>query len=141
PVPTATVDPIDLDEPTDLLAAMPGTVLEFALAEATEHEPFLDERAVEAWRLVYDDGGGRAVVVLVGQWADAEDAATAMADRLAALYEEAPDQADADAGGGATAPSDVATGGETAPADGTGGANGPAPLPVRGAVEVDGEQV
>jgi hypothetical protein len=75
-VPTPENDPIELDASTDLLAALPPTVLGWALAEQGESTGMRDRFALEGWRLDYTGGTGD-VVLQVGQWptdAEATDA-------------------------------------------------------------------
>ncbi|MCA5895088.1 hypothetical protein LEP48_17295 [Isoptericola sp. NEAU-Y5] len=78
--PTPTTSPSALPkDATTFLQAMPGTVLQLALAGATPHDEWVDGAdAVEAWSVTYAEGDAAdaaKVDVLAGQWEDG-DAAT-----------------------------------------------------------------
>lgn len=152
PVPTPTVEPVALPEGASaFLQALPQEALAFALAEVSEEPQLLAEGALEAYRLVYDDGS-QQIVATAGQWRDAA-AVTARFDEIVAAESQAagvpveeagtpgPDGADDAAGGGTTAPTDAPTEAPTdAPAeDGTQSPQGP--RLEQGFVEVDGTQV
>ncbi len=75
-------DPIELDTGTALAAAMPGTVLGYAVSEQSESTAMLDLHALTGLLLTYS-GSSDAVVLQVGQWpdgAEATDALTALRD-------------------------------------------------------------
>lgn len=75
-VPTPQTEPIDRDTSTDLLAALPDTVLGWALSEQTESASMLEAHALEGWTLTYADPDG-AVVLDVGQWPVGKEALAA----------------------------------------------------------------
>lgn len=80
--PSPVTEPIERDTPTALLAALPGTVLGYAVSEQVESEQMLAAYALEGWTLTYSDPD--AVIVLdAGQWPD-EREATAAWDALVA---------------------------------------------------------
>lgn len=91
PPPTPEEDPIERDTSTALLAALPGSVMAYAVSEQTESEQMLDLGALEGWRLTYT-AGDDAVVLDVGQWASADDAAEAATALLGSA--ETTDEAD-----------------------------------------------
>nr|WP_297426828.1 hypothetical protein [uncultured Actinotalea sp.] len=152
PVPTPTVEPVALpDGASAFLQAMPQEVLAFALAEVAEEPQLLAEGALEAYRLVYDDGA-QQIVATAGQWRDT-DAVTARFDEIVAAESQAagvpveeagaPDGAATDDATdptdptGTAAPDDGAT--DDASADATSSPTGP--RLEQGFVEVDGTQV
>ena len=84
PAPTPEQDPIERDTSTELLAALPDTVLQYAVSEQIESERMLELDALEGWRLTYASADD-AVVLSVGQWPTTEEATEA----AAALLEDA----------------------------------------------------
>lgn len=76
PPPTPAQDPIERDTSTALLAALPDAVLGYAVSEQTESAAMLDRSALEGWQLTYE-AVDATVVLQVGQWPEAEEAAEA----------------------------------------------------------------
>jgi hypothetical protein len=75
PPPSPTVSPARREgEQTELTAALPDTVLQYAQLGFAESTTWgAQDDVVEAWELTYADGAGvgaSAVTVQVGQWAD-----------------------------------------------------------------------
>ncbi|GIG32142.1 hypothetical protein [Cellulomonas oligotrophica] len=116
--PTSTVDPVGRDATTAFASALPGTVLQYAVASSEEDAERVADGALEAWLETWTDGGDATLTVRAGQWETAEEAA-AVADAVAQALPEAE------------APDGTPSAGSTA---------GPA-LPATGDVLVDGETV
>lgn len=142
PVPTPTVEPVALPEGASaFLTSLPEEVLAFARTEVAEEPALLADGALEAYRLVYDDGG-RQIVATAGQWRDA----AAVEQRFDAVV-----AAEAQAAGVPVEEAGAAEGPAEEPADGTAAPTGSAPpespeAPAaprleQGFVEVDGQQV
>jgi len=83
PLPTATVAPVPRAATTAFAAALPTTVLQYALATSTPEPTWVGAGAVEAYSESYSDGGTAQVVVLAGQW-ETPEAAAAYAQQLVA---------------------------------------------------------
>lgn len=116
--PTSTVDPVGRDATTAFASALPGTVLQYAVASSQEDAERVADGALEAWLETWTDGGDGTLTVRAGQWETAEEAA-AVADEVAQALP------------GAEAPAGTPSAGSTA-----------APvLPATGDVLVDGETV
>jgi hypothetical protein len=75
-VPTPQTEPIERNTPTDLLAALPDTVLGWAVSEQTKSSSMLKAHALEGWTLTYADPDS-AIVLDVGQWPDGQEAKAA----------------------------------------------------------------
>lgn len=77
--PSPTVEPVAREgEPTEFSQALPDTVLDLALADfAPGGGPLERSEPLEAYTLVYSDGGARSVTVHAAQFLDAEAAAKA----------------------------------------------------------------
>lgn len=135
PVPTPTVDPIAREEGTAFQAALPSTVLDYALTEIVAYEPMLASGAVEAWQLGYTDGA-QSVVLYAGQFADAVTAEAGFDQVLAANPVAATDDTATDTSTDTEADDTTATDAATDAAT-------PEPVltPEQGIVEVDGAQV
>lgn len=116
PVPTPTVAPIDRGATTTFSAALPTTLLQYALAATQADAEWQAAGALEAWHDSFTDGGSGTVVVRAGQWETSQEAAAFLAQQVAGLP---------------PAPAPTATAGETA-----GGA-----APVTGEVVVGGAPV
>ncbi|QZN85119.1 hypothetical protein [Cellulomonas sp. C5510] len=130
PSPTSTATPVAREADTPFAAALPTTVLQYALADSAPDDEWLGADALEAWSETYSDGGSGTVTVRAGQWETAEEAAAV----LAGLRDALPAVADA-AGGDATS---TAPATDAPSAGATGG--GPAVL-LEGDVVVAGEPV
>lgn len=147
PVPTPTIEPVALPEGASaFLQAMPQEVLAFALTEVAEEPQLLTEGALEAYRLVYDDGA-QQIVATAGQWRDTESV-TARFDEIVAAESEAAgvpvEEAGASDGAAADdAPTDAAGSGEAATDDASPDVTSTptGPRLEQGFVEVDGTQV
>lgn len=116
--PTSTIDPVGRDATTAFASALPGTVLQYAVASSEEDAERVADGALEAWLETWTDGGDATLTVRAGQWETAEEAA-AVADAVAQGLPEAQ------------APDGTPSAGSTA---------APA-LPATGDVVVDGETV
>ncbi|WP_163540753.1 hypothetical protein [Occultella kanbiaonis] len=77
PVPTPEAEPIARDTGTALLAALPDTVLGYAVSAQVADEAMVTAGAVEGWQLTYTGADGD-VTVRVGQWGSAEEVAAAL---------------------------------------------------------------
>ncbi|PWD51886.1 hypothetical protein C8046_15790 [Serinibacter arcticus] len=79
PVPTASLAPIERDTSTAFLAALPSTVLQWAVVDQQVPQGILDEGALEAYTLVYADGpvddDPSSLVLSAAQWRSPEAAA------------------------------------------------------------------
>ncbi|WP_225752898.1 hypothetical protein [Actinotalea sp. Marseille-Q4924] len=140
PPPTPTIDPVPLPEgASPFLQALPQVVLAYALTEVSEEPALLAEGALEAYRLVYEDGG-RQIVATAGQWRSAEavearfDEVVAAEAAAAGVPVEQPG-ADGDAAEEGAADEGADAGGEGTEAAPT------VPRLEQGFVEVDGQQV
>ena len=125
PVPTATVAPVPRAATTAFAAALPTTVLQYALATSAPEPTWVGAGAIEAYSESYSDGGTAKVVVVAGQW-ETPEAAAAYAQQLVAAIPAM-----------ATAP--AATPSSTASASATAAA--PAGFPVSGDVTAAGQKV
>ena len=128
PLPTATVAPVPRTATTAFAAALPTTVLQYALATSAPEPTWVAAGAIEAYSESYSDGGTAQVVVVAGQW-EKPEAAAAYAQQLVAAI---PAMATAPAAPAAT-PSSTASAGATAAA--------PAGFPVSGDVTAAGQKV
>ncbi|NLE70857.1 MAG: hypothetical protein GX609_02005 [Actinomycetales bacterium] len=137
PPPTPTIDPVERAEGTAFEQALPSTVLQFALTEIVEHEPFMVAGALEAYLLTYSDGGDATLTLAAGQWRTAEEAA-AQLDAVLAEVGEVPEGSlePPEPEQPAAEPTEGATEGAT-----TTPTAEPLPDPVQGPVEVDGAEV
>lgn len=88
PPPTPDEDPIERDTSTPLLAALPDSVLQYAVSEQVEAEAMLDLDALEGWQLTYSAGDDR-IVLQVGQWPTTEEATEAATTLLGEVPESA----------------------------------------------------
>jgi hypothetical protein len=131
PVPTPTIDPVEVEEGTAFFEALPRTVLAYALVEVDDEPGPLPGRPLESYRLLYSDGGGTEYVLVAGQWRTAEAATQAFEDLVA-------DEREAAEAAGVT--SEGSTGGS---AEGEGESEDVATTPriEEGPVEVDQEEV
>ncbi|MBZ2198063.1 hypothetical protein [Occultella gossypii] len=77
PVPTPEAEPIARDTSTALLAALPDTVLGYAVSAQVADEAMVTAGAIEGWQLTYTGADGD-VTVRVGQWESVEEAAAAL---------------------------------------------------------------
>lgn len=112
--PTPTIEPIAREAGSALFESLPSTVLGYALTEAGTHPPLITAGALEAYRMVYSDGGATTVALVVGQWATPEAAVTAYQATVAAQTAEAAAAGTGDAGEGE---GDAGEGGEAAVTD------------------------
>lgn len=131
PSPTTTQTPVAREADTPFAAALPTTLLQYALTESAPDDEWLGADALEAWSETYSDGGSGTVTVRAGQWETAEEAAAVLAGLRDALPAGADDASGDDAT--ATAPA------TDAPSAGATG-DGPAVL-LADDVVVDGEPV
>lgn len=99
--PTPQTDPVEQDTSTDLLAALPPTVLGWALQDQGEASGMLDRFALEGWRLDYTGADGE-VVLLVGQWPTEQEAMQAWDDIVGSGDGEELLREDVEVGGEAT---------------------------------------
>ncbi len=99
PSPTPTIEPVARTATTSFAAALPVSVLQYALASSATDEEWLAAGAVEAYTEAYSDGAGGEVTVRAGQWETPEEAVAYAATLVAAL----PAAPAADAGATATA--------------------------------------
>lgn len=125
PVPTATVAPVPRAATTAFAAALPTTVLQYALATSAPEPTWVGAGAIEAYSESYSDGGTAKVVVVAGQW-ETPEAAAAYAQQLVAAIPAM-----------ATAP--AATPSSTASASASAAA--PAGFPASGDVTAAGQKV
>ncbi len=141
PVPTPTIDAIGREPGTPFFEALPSEVLQFALTEAGEDQELLQGGALEAYRLVYSDGGADTLTVLAGQWRDAAGP-QARLDSVLAQLGEVPEASDV------PEPTEPAEPAETAEEDGEATEDAaatpteePVPSAEQGPVQVDGQDV
>ncbi len=142
PVPTPTIESIAREPGSPFFEALPSEVLQFALTEVGANEDLLVAGALEAYRLVYSDGGAATVTVLAGQWRDAAGSQARLETVLAQVVAEVGEVPEA---------SDVTEPEPSEPADDDAadaedGASAtpteePLPSPEQGSVEVDGQEV
>jgi hypothetical protein len=85
PSPTPTVEPVARPATTAFAAALPATVLQYALATSVPDAEWQGAGAVEAYTETYTDGGSGTVTVRSGQWETPEEA-TAFAASLVAAF-------------------------------------------------------
>lgn len=78
--PTPTVSPVERPFQTSFTAALPESVLQYALASSVENTDWLGRGAIEAYTEEFDDGAGGALVVSEGQWATSAQALDVLAD-------------------------------------------------------------
>ena len=95
-LPTPTIEPVAREAGTALFGALPSTVLGYALTEAGAHPPLVAAGALEAYRMVYSDGGATAITLYAAQWA-APEAATATYQVMVAAQTAEATAAGADA--------------------------------------------
>jgi hypothetical protein len=119
--PTPTAQPVARTSTTAFAAALPLSVLQYALAASGPEDAWLAAGALEAYTETYTDGGSAQVVVQSGQWETPQEAAAQVAILAAALPAGIPADASASPTPGAT--------------------TAPAPLPQTGEVVVDGQPV
>ena len=84
--PTPTAEPIERElEPTAFSAALPDTVLDLVLAEMSEGGRWAEGEveALEAYALVFSDGGAKNVTLDAAQFADEEAAQRALPEVMA----------------------------------------------------------
>lgn len=90
--PTPATDPVERDTSTALLAALPGTVLDYAVSGQDASETLVKEHfALEGWRLAYTSPDAE-ITLSVGQWPtteEAEEAFTALS-----TVDDAPEPAE-----------------------------------------------
>ncbi|TGO05735.1 hypothetical protein [Serinibacter arcticus] len=81
PVPTATVPPVERDTSTAFSAALPSTVLQWAVADQVVAEDVRAAGALEAYALTYTDGDDATgdVTLATAQWRSPEAAAAHLA--------------------------------------------------------------
>lgn len=84
PTPTPASEPIERDTSTALLAALPGTVLDYAVSDQVQSQAMIDASALEGWQLTYSSTDG-VVLLQVGQWPTAEEATAQMQAVLASV--------------------------------------------------------
>ncbi|MGV8979168.1 MAG: hypothetical protein ACOH17_14100 [Cellulomonas sp.] len=85
PLPTATLAPVPRAATTAFAAALPTTLLQYALATSVPEPTWVGAGALEAYSESYSDGGAAQVVVLAGQWETPEAAAAYAAQLVAAI--------------------------------------------------------
>lgn len=119
--PTPTAQPVARTSTTAFAAALPVSVLQYALASSGPEDAWTAAGALEAYTETYTDGGTAQVVVQSGQWETPEEAAAQLAALAATLPAGIPADASASPSPGAT--------------------TAPAPLPQTGEVVVDGQPV
>ena len=109
PVPTPDVEPVERTATTPFAAALPSTVLQYALASSDPSPEWVDAGALEAYAESYTDGAGAEVTMLVGQWATQDEARQVYLDQAKALGAADAGSADAagDTGGKGTASGDA----------------------------------
>ena len=89
PSPTPTLDPVVRTATTAFATALPGTVLQYALATSAENPAWIAAGAIEAYTEAYTDGGSGSATVNTGQWETPAEA-TAFAATLVATLPPAP---------------------------------------------------
>lgn len=103
PSPTPTVEPVARTATSAFAAALPTSVLQYALASSVNDDEWLGKGALEAYAETFTDGTGTTLGLQVGQWATPQEA-TAVLGALTA----APATATAAATPGASATADAA---------------------------------
>ncbi|KQY46120.1 hypothetical protein [Cellulomonas sp. Root137] len=89
PSPTPTLEPVARPATTAFAAALPTTVLQYALATSVADAEWQAAGAIEAYTETYSDGGSGTVTVRAGQWETPAEA-TAFAASLVAAVPAAP---------------------------------------------------
>jgi hypothetical protein len=74
PSPTPTLAPVARTATTPLAAALPTSVLQFALASSTQSPDWVAKGALEAYDEQYSDGKGGTIGLRVGQWPTVDEA-------------------------------------------------------------------
>ena len=118
PSPTPTVQPVARTATSAFAAALPVSVLQYALASSVNDDAWLAKGALEAYTETFTDGAGTTLGLQVGQWATPQEA-TAVLGALTATPPTA---------------TEAATPGATASADASG-------LPRTGTVDAAGQAV
>nr|BFF19149.1 hypothetical protein GCM10025730_26700 [Promicromonospora thailandica] len=78
PAPTPTVKAMErAEDETAFQKALPSSVLQYALGSLEAAKEAKEQGALEAWDAGYADGGPGEVTLRAGQWATADEAATA----------------------------------------------------------------
>ncbi|WP_165962858.1 hypothetical protein [Occultella glacieicola] len=98
PVPTPQTEPIARDTATALLAALPDTVLGYAVSAQVADEAMVAAGAIEGWQLTYTGADGD-VTVRLGQWETADEAAAALPGLAAADGAEVVEEGEVEAAG------------------------------------------
>jgi len=93
PSPTPSVDPVARTATTAFAAALPTSVLQYALATSEPYPDWQAAGAIEAYTETYTDGESGTVSVQVGQWESAEEAGAFAATLVAALPQATADTA------------------------------------------------
>lgn len=120
--PVPTTEPVARTATTAFSAALPTSVLQYALATSVNDDTWIAAGALEAYSETFTDGGTGQVVVQAGQWETPAEAAAQVQAMSAALPSAAIP----------TSPSPTASAGAT---------TAPAVLPAAGDVLVDGSPV
>lgn len=90
PVPTPALAPVPRQATSTFAAALPVTVLQYALASSAADDATVAAGALEAWVDQLTDGGIGTVTVAASQWATPQDAAGHAAQLVAALPTAGP---------------------------------------------------
>ncbi|MCG2797512.1 MAG: hypothetical protein L6367_03125 [Cellulomonas sp.] len=84
PSPTPTVEPVARTATTTFAAALPTSVLQFALASSIADDTWIAKGALEAYTETFSDGSGATLGLQVGQWATPEEATAVLGALTAA---------------------------------------------------------
>jgi hypothetical protein len=75
-VPSPSIAPVARSATTPFAAALPSSVLQYALASSTDYPTWVTKGAIEAYEEQYSDGAGGTIGLHVGQWPTADEATT-----------------------------------------------------------------
>lgn len=85
PVPTPVVAPVPREATSPFAAALPVTVLQYALASSAADDATVAAGALEAWLDQLSDGGTGTVTVAASQWPTSQEASDHAAELVAAV--------------------------------------------------------
>ncbi|MBU4215163.1 MAG: hypothetical protein KJ792_10950 [Actinobacteria bacterium] len=105
PSPTPTVEPVARTATSTFAAALPTTVLQFALASSAADDAWVAKGALEAYAETFADGSGATLGLQVGQWVTPQET-TAVFGAITAAAPTSPASSPATASSTATAGTD-----------------------------------
>ena len=131
PSPTPTVQPVARTATSAFAAALPVSVLQYALASSVNDDAWLAKGALESYTETFTDGSGTTLGLQAGQWATPQEATAA----LGALTAAATPTAAATTSPAASTEASAAASPAATAGDGTSG------LPRTGTVDAAGQAV